>query len=240
MRIIYSLLFLISFSVSAQIELKIDSITSNDSTPKKRTFEIKYHIKNLTSNPISFFLIPNSLIAHSASSLTLFPVYKIYQNGIFEDVDGPFYERQFKEQEQIEDLNDTEQRKKLIEEITKKYTIEYKSIIEIYKNNGGTSTDEAWIYKNQKLLQHIITLKPNEINDFIIETHWNKERYYKIDDNEFYLDEKDKFEIELSLYLDKSNRKNSLSPEEFSKFKNDENFIEGTFISNKVEINFKE
>jgi len=51
--------------------------------------------------------------------LTLFPVYKIYQNGVFEDVDGPFYERQFKEQEQIEDLNDTEQRKKLIEEITK-------------------------------------------------------------------------------------------------------------------------
>lgn len=240
MRIIYSLLFLISFSVSAQIELKIDSIISKDSTPKKRTFEIKYHIKNLTPNTISFFLIPNSLIAHSASSLTLFPVYKIYQNGVFEDVDGPFYERQFKEQEQIEDLNDTEQRKKLIEEITKKYTLEYKSIVETYKKNGGTSIDDAWIYKNQKLLQQILTLKPNETKDFAIETHWNKERYYKIDDNEFYLDEKDRFEIELSLYLDKSNRKNSLSPEELLKFNNDENFIEGTFISNKVEINFKE
>jgi hypothetical protein len=240
MRIIYSLLFLISFTVSAQIELKIDSIISNDISPKKRKFEIKYHIKNLTSNPISFFLIPNSLIAHSASSLTLFPVYKIYQNGIFEDVDGPFYERQFKEQEQIEDLNDTEQRKKLIEEISKKYTLEYKSIIEAYKNNGGTSTDDAWIYKNQKLLQHIVTLKPNETKDFIIETNWNKERYYKIDDNEYYLDEKDKFEIELSLFLDKSNRKNSLSPEEFTKINTDENFFQGTFTSNKMEINFKE
>ena len=76
--------------------------------------------------------------------------------------------------------------------------------------------------------------------NFIIQTNWNKKRYYKIDDNEYYLNENDKFEIELSLYLDKTNRKNSLSPEEFSKINSDGNFIQGTFTSNKMEVNFKE
>jgi hypothetical protein len=239
MRIIYLLLLFINFSVSAQIELKIDSISYVDLTSKKRNFKIKYHIKNLTNNEISFFLIPNSLIANSASSMTLFPVYKIYQNGNFEDLDGPFYEKIYPQQEEIEEEIDPEKRKKIIEEITKTYKLEYEKIINDYKQKGGTITDDSWIFQNQKLLQSTIHINPNETIAFEIKTNWNKERYYKIDDNEFYLDEKDKFEIELSLFLDKSNRKSSLLPEEFTKIKNDKNFIEGRFISNKAAINFR-
>lgn len=240
MRLLQYLLFFITYTVSSQIEVTIDSITSVDISSKKRAFSINYHITNTTDRELSFFLIPNTLIANSAGSLTLFPVYKIYQNGIFEDVDGPFYEKIYKEQEEIEETDDVEKRKKLIEEITKKYTLEYNNIIETYKKNGGTNTDEAWIYKNQKLLQSIIILKPNETKNYIIKTNWNKERYYKIDDKEFYLNENDKFEIELSLSLDKLNRKTSLSMEEFSKFEKDNNFLHGTFTSNKMEINFGE
>jgi predicted lactoylglutathione lyase len=240
MKNFYFLFLLITFSVSAQIEVKIDSINSVDVSSKKRTFSINYHITNTTDKELSFFLIPNTLIANSASSLTLFPVYKIYQNGVFEDIDGPFYERVYKEQEEIENTDDVEQRKKLIEAITLKYTAEFKTIIENYKKNGGTSTDDAWIFKNQKLLQCIVVLKPNETKNYIIKTDWNKERYYKIDDNEFYLNENAKFEIELSLSLDKLNRKISLSPEEYSKFEKDKNFLHGTFTSNKMELNFKE
>lgn len=240
MRKINFLILFVTFSISAQIELKIDSITSTDINPKKRKFYINYHISNLTNKEISFFLIPNSLIANSASSLTLFPVYKIFQNGVFEDVDGPFYERTFKEQKDVEDINESDKGKKIIEEITKKYTLEYQDIIENYKKNGGKSNDDMWILKNQKLLQNIVIIKPNETKNFIIQTNWDKKRYYKIDDNEYYLNENDAFEIELCLYLDKSNRKNSLSPEEFLKINNDENFIQGTFTSNKIEINFKE
>lgn len=240
MKNLYFLILLITFSVSAQIEVKIDSIISVDISSKKRTFSINYHITNTTNEELSFFLIPNTLIANSASSLTLFPVYKIYQNSIFEDVDGPFYEKVYIEQDAIENEIDVEKRKKLIEEITLKYTSEYKIILENYKKNGGTSTDDAWIFKNQKLLQTIIVIKPNETKKFVIMTNWNKERYYKIDDNEFYLDDKAKFEIDLSLNLDKLNRKNSLSTDEFIKFQNDSNFLQGTFTSNKLEINFKE
>ena len=95
-------------------------------------------------------------------------------------------------------------------------------------------------FKNQNLLQNSVFLKPNETQNFTIQTNWNKKRYFKMDDNEYYLNENDKFEIEILLYLDKSNRKNSLSPEEFSKIISDENFLQGTFTSNKMEVNFKE
>ncbi|WP_395061361.1 hypothetical protein [Flavobacterium sp.] len=240
MRLLYFLVFLFTFSVSAQIEIKINSISTTDLSLKKRKFTIKYHIKNLTNKEISFFLMPKTLIAHSASSMTLFPVYKIYQNGVFEDVDGPFYEKIYAEQEGFEAETDSEKRKKIIEDLTDKFNTEYEKTIEDYKKNGGKSTDDMWIYRNQKLIQSIVKLNPNETKEFEITTSWNKERYYKIDDKEFYLDEKDKFEIELSLFLDKSNRINSLSPEELSKIKKDENFIEGRFTSNKMEINFKE
>lgn len=97
-----------------------------------------------------------------------------------------------------------------------------------------------WNYKNQKLLQNIEVLKPNETQNFIIQTNWNNKRYFKMDENEYYLNENYKFEIELPLYLDKSNRKNSLLVEEFKKINNDINFIQGIFTCNKMEINFKE
>jgi hypothetical protein len=83
-------------------------------------------------------------------------------------------------------------------------------------------------------------LKPNETKNFQIITFWDKQRYFKIDENEYYLDENEKYEFELSLYLDKLNRKEKLTEEEFTKIKNDENFIEGRFSSNKMKINFGE
>jgi hypothetical protein len=83
-------------------------------------------------------------------------------------------------------------------------------------------------------------LKPNETKNFQIITFWDKQRYFKIDENEYYLDENEKYEFELSLYLDKLNRKEKLTEEEFTKIKNDENFIEGRFSSNKKKINFGE
>ena len=77
-RIILIISLLLSFSAFAQskmIDVKIDSITSDDSNPKRRQFKIAYHIENLTNNDISFFLRPNTLIANAAASLTLFPIY---------------------------------------------------------------------------------------------------------------------------------------------------------------------
>ena len=94
MRLFY-FIFLISFSVLAQnpkLEVKITSITTEDISASNTEYHINYQIENKTSEDLSFFLLPNALIANTASSLTLYPVYRMYQNGVFEDMDGPFFE----------------------------------------------------------------------------------------------------------------------------------------------------
>lgn len=165
--------------------------------------------------------------------MSLFPVYKIYQNDNFEDVDGPFHEKIYSELDKIDELKTKEEKEKLFEEISKKHTLEYQNIIANYKNNGGTNTDEQWIYYNQKLLQSIIVLEPNETKQYTINTSWNKERYFNIDYYEYYLDEKGKFEFELLLYLDKKNLQNRLSEEEYLNIVEDENFIEGLLLQTR-------
>ena len=91
------LLAILFFSVSLLAQTKplnvtIDSITTDNTNPKKRAYFINYHIENVSEHTVSFFLHPNTLIANAASSMTLFPIYKIYQNGNFIPLDGPFYE----------------------------------------------------------------------------------------------------------------------------------------------------
>lgn len=81
-------------------------------------------------------------------------------------------------------------------------------------------------------------MQPKESKSFVIKTVWDKKRYYIQDDLEYYLDEKDKFEFELTFQLIKTHFENRLSPEEFAKIAKDKNFIEGFFTSNKVDINF--
>ncbi len=76
MRILILLFFLSNFIFSQNIEVKINIITNNDISPKKRTNTINYQIENKTNNEISFFLTPNTLIANAASSMNLFTVYE--------------------------------------------------------------------------------------------------------------------------------------------------------------------
>ncbi|WP_300570518.1 hypothetical protein [Flavobacterium sp.] len=242
MKILIAFLFSISLSAQTKmLDVKIDSITTNDSNPKKRAFTINYHIENLTENEISFFLRPNTLIANAASSLTLYPIYRIYQNSSFIALDGPFYEREGNDEwNKYVEMTDkkTPEAKELLQKIMDEHEAQKNTIIDDYKKNGGKNTDELWIIKNHNQWRAKITLQPKEIKSFQIKTSWDKERYILQDDLEYYLDEKDKFEIELTLHLIKTHFKERLSPEEFTQIEKDKNFIEGIFTSNKVEINF--
>lgn len=244
MKKIVVLLFLFSLSVFSQnkaIDVKIDSITSEDSNPKQRVYTINYHIENLSENSISFFLIPNTLIANAASSMTLFPIYKIYHNDIFTPLDGPFFEKHGIDWETkltgIKDYTSPEA-KEIIKKGLEEFTSKNKIIVDNYTKNGGKRTDDAWIIENHHLLESKITLKQKETKTFVIKTSWNKERYFKEDDLEYYLDEKDKYEFELVLDLKKTFFKERLSTEEYLKIEKDIHFIEGIFTTNKVSIIF--
>jgi hypothetical protein len=243
MKFLYFLLF--SVSILAQdkpIEVKINAITHDDSDGKNRVYTINYQIENRTNNPVSFFLTPNTLIANAASSMTLFTIYKIYINGVFTPLDGPFFEKEsidwLTKLQGIKDYT-TPEAKEIIKNAVEELKTENKKIVDNYTIKGGKSTDEAWILKNQHLLDSKITLNPKETKQFDITTNWNKERYFKEDDLEYYLDEKDKYEFEMTLSLQKDNFKSRLSEDEFQKIEKDINFIQGNFISNKIDINFK-
>ena len=235
-------LFISTSSIAQKTALKvtINSITFEDTKPSKRNYFIKYQIENTTKNEVSFFLIPQTLIAHTASSMTLYSVYKLYRNGVLETMDGPFMESPIPELNEYDDFEDKKspEAKAFVEKINKKYRDENKLTLENYKKKGGQSKDEKFILDNNELVKSKITLQPCETKYFEIKTNWDKNRYIKNDDFEFYLDEKDKFEFELNLILNKTNRKDRLLQVDFEKFLNDPNFLEGTFVSNKVAIFF--
>lgn len=244
MRLFY-FLFLISFSVVAQnpkLGVTITSITTYDISASNTEYHINYQIENKTSEELSFFLLPNALIANTASSLTLYPVYKMYQNGVFEDMDGPFFEYETEDEleyAKIEDKTSAEA-KKLINKIQTKQSYVGKYFYKKYKDEGGKSEDFQWIYQRQKLLNNIIILKPKETKSFTIKTLWNKNRFIKNDDLEFYLDGNNIIEIELILDLKTNLFKDQLSEEDLVKINANPNFIRGDFVSNKMKIEFKE
>jgi hypothetical protein len=243
MKFLYVFLFSVSiFAQNKIIDVKINAITHDDSDYKKRVYTINYQIENLTNNPVSFFLTPNTLIANAASSMTLFTIYKIYINGVFTPLDGPFFEKEgidwLTKLRGFKDYT-TPEAKEIIKKALEEFEEQNKLIVANYKKGGGKNTDEFWILKNQHLLDSKITLNPKEIKQFVITTNWNKERYFKEDDLEYYLDEKDKYEFEMTLSLQKDNFKSRLSEDEFQKIEKDINFIQGNFISNKIDINLK-
>lgn len=244
MRFFYFFLF-ITFTISGQnkkLEVTINSITTEDVNESNQVFNINYQIENKTNDTISFFLIPNALIANAASSSTLFTVYKIYQNGKFEDMDGPFFEYETDEELEYATLlnKESEHAKKLLKTIQTNQAIVAMDYYKQYKNSGGTSEDFKWVYYRTKLLKNIIKLNPKETKNFKIKTLWNKNRFIKNDDLEFYLDENDKFEIELILDLKTDLFKDQLSDDDLKMIKANPNFIKGEFVSNKFKLNFKD
>lgn len=245
MKLFYSIFLLLSISVLAQnpkLEIRINSITSEKINPSNDEYRIDYQIENLTNEEVYFFLIPNALIANSASSLTLFPVYKMYQNGKFEDMDGPFFEYESENElklAEIEDKNSSEA-KALIKRIQNVNSLIAMDYYKKYQQKGGKSTNFNWVFQNQRLLNNIITLKPKELKKYTIKTIWNKNRFIKNDDLEFYLNENDTFEIELILDLKTTLFKDQLSDEDLQKITSNQNFINGTFKSNKVKVTFND
>lgn len=230
------------FAQENDLKLKINSIVDKDSIQKERIYTINYQIENLTNKPVSFFLKPNTLIANAASSMTIFPIYKLYINNEATNFDGPFFEKDGIDWKQklkaIKDYSSPEA-KEIIQKAFAEIDASNKTIVDNYKKNGGTITDDKIILESNKWLTSKITLQPNETKQFTIETYWDKERYTKQDDLEYYLNENDTYEFELILSLQKDNLRMKIVSEEFEKITKDVTFIQGNFISNKVAINFK-
>lgn len=212
------------------IEITIDAITSVDPVDyRDREFTIVYHIKNVSDHDVSFFLNPKAFLPSIASSMQYITTYRFYQNETPIDVSQVFTgeRRVFKS-----DNNSP----KAFEEFMKTKQDSIKLEMEKIKADSLY----AWKRKNNALLNAVYTLKPKEVKQYTKKINWNKQRYVKSHDIEYYFDEKDRYFIELELTLMKKEYQDRLSKEELETIMKNPNFIKGNYKSNKVEINFKD
>ena len=221
MKLFLCLLFSIAvFSQSKQIELKIDSIT-NSNTDDGRRFTLHYHITNLTQKPISFVLNTKSLIPIGTGSLNPSVYYKLYENEISIDVTGVF-----------NDENETRFFKNKAEFDT------YRDSLMNYRKN--LTPEQLLQLKKVKFLENIQELTSNKTIHLTKIFIWDKQRYHKNDDIEYYIEEKEKHFIELHINLMTEELLMSLTEAEKKELLKDKTLTKGWFTSNKVEIDLGE
>lgn len=230
LKLLFLLISFWSFSQNRPIEIKIDSITSIDSKEfRDREFTIVYHIKNLSNKEVSFFLNSKKFIPSVASSMQYVPTYRLYQNEnpidvaqVFTTNRTVFTSKDFNQQSIDEYLKNRRDSIKL----------EYEKI--------NSDPEYAWQKNNKAIMNSILVLKPNETKQFVQKINWDKKRYLKSHDLEYYFDENHKYFLELELSLLKSEFQGRLTKEELEAIMKNENFIKGNYKSNKVEMNFRE
>ncbi len=220
----YLLFLVISFATFAQnkaIKLEIDSVVSVDSIPTERTFTINYHIENLTDKAISFIVNTQNLIPINVGSQKHNCYYKLFEEEKPIEMSTIFnsnFKSQKKELKTYDNLSLEEVQKKSIEETVKYF----------------------WEETNKNLMKSIVKMLPKETKSFIVKLYWNKERYRKEDEFEFYIEEKAQHYIAFSVNLLLEEFKEKLTEEQYATIKNYKTFIKGWYTSNKVAIDFSE
>ncbi len=239
-RLIFFLFFSISIYGQQNIlEMKIDSIKTDDSNPKERQFTINYHIENLSNNSVSIYLQSNKITPNAVASMSLNTIYKIYKDKDFINIAGVFENYQDPIDEKSNLLIDPEYYNKLI--IKSGFTIsKLDSVFKKYNENKEIIIDDFDLPNTSKLNDLKVMFSPKETKNFSVKCSWNKKRYFKNGDEEYYLDEKSDYFIEFVLVLSVEKLKNRLKPEDFELLKNDKTYVNGVFTSNKIKIDFEE
>jgi hypothetical protein len=207
------LIFICHFAFAQQkaLEIEIDSVHSNETVHGQRKFVIYYHLANTADNPISLLLKPQDFSCISSGSLQNKPFYSIYENEKFMDL-GPVFGRIDTNSKLGNNSHDWK---------------------EVDKNDGFPA-------KKQSVLNDLLTLSPHETKLYEIVFLWNKDPYFKNDDDEFFLDPNQKHYIEFTIISLQEQFKGIITDAEFDSLMKIPNFVTGVFTSNKMEINFSE
>jgi len=206
-----------SFAQNLPIEIKIDTLITDNSDSKVRKFTLNYHLKNLTDKQVSFLLNTESIIAFSSGSLNPRPYYKLFEDNNSIDIPGIFSIGN-RDQLPLNEVDFSKISQDSINRIVAKYLEKRKA------------------ENNKNITNNIQRLEPNEIKNYSVTLFWNKERYRKQDVYEYYLEEKSIHHLEISINLMREELENKLTPEQFKYIMEDKTFIKGWFTSNKVEI----
>jgi hypothetical protein len=233
------LLFISSSFLQAQtLNLKINSIVFKDSIPEEREFIINYEIENTSTDKVSFFLNTNGITSSETGSMSNKPFYKIFQGeeqinlgtvfNLYRNLGGSGFE------ENLKNL-------KGHDEELKKYLKERLNMnIDSMLAEFNKPESEKLKNQNEILMKDLFQLNSRETKSISKVLYWDKKRYYLNGQNEFYLDEKTKHYLELTLILLKSEFKTKLTETQFNTIMSDKNFLNAVIVSNKMEINFSE
>jgi hypothetical protein len=220
----YFILLLLSITVHAQskpIVIKIDSIATTEAEDNRRAFKLHYQITNTTNQEISFVLDLKTIIPIGAGSLKPMPYYKVYENEMTLEVNGIF--------------------------TGEKQVLNFKNEAEMYRYQDSITatfqnkTPEQWQQeKKEYFLNNIQKMQPNEVKHFDAVIVWDKNRYHRNGDIEYFIEEKEKHFIELHINLMTEELLLSFSEAEKNEILKDKILTKGWFTSNKMEINLGE
>lgn len=237
------------FCQNKETKFYITKILKEDTLKHFTKYSVDYELKNSSNHDISFFnSTDNPLALNYRKTTVIYADYFVYDNKIKLNKELFISNKYFLQLEHFRILSegktDLEQKtyqdsiRKFLSSRIKTDTTNFRkkndSLTKIRLKNISSHNDFDYI-KNS-----IVTLKPNEIIKGTICFYWYKKKYRKIGDEEFYIDETPK-EIELTMLITNPiEMKRYFDSKEFEKIKNNPNFIDGVFISNKMEINLKE
>lgn len=219
MKHVYLLLFCVSlFGQKKPLSFEIDKLTSIDSI-SKRCYTLEYHIQNVSDKTVSFILNGTSLIPINAGSQSERMYFKLFENDksieMSNIIDNGFVQKRFMNSEVI---TDSLMLKKQEEEG-----------LQYYKEQ-----------RKKSILENIITLKPNEAKEYTAYFSWNKERYRRQGDFEYYISETQPHFLQLDFNLMLEVFEERLTGEEYKTISSNPNLIKGWYTSNKVPIDFGE
>lgn len=239
MKYILIILFTISSLAQNQpIKIDINAISDIDSL-SFRKYTIHYSIKNTIGDRISFFLNPDNVIAGSGGSMRTDVSATLFQ----ENEELPMHTILSSTTKKDEFLTNFKNLKdgKEKDSIIKKYLKEVMNF-DIEKEMDESKKDTSYFIKksSERMMKSILTLEPFETKQYYKTFYWDKKRYYKNDEIEYYIDEKSNCFLELFIVLLKEEFKERLIDSDYTKIMNTPNFTKGWYNTKKKEINFKE
>lgn len=225
------------FSQRSAFNIHIDSISSTDIPNGERKYKLVFSLHNSSKKPVSILLRPTQFSSIQYGSMTNSVHYKIYEDDRALDL-GDAFDRPDRDRRQriTIDVSDPDKIEAAKKQLRENFHISESAIEEYIKT--GTVKDSTIRYRERDILSEITTLKPGETQLFEQIFFWDKQPYFKYDENEFYLDFNKPHYIELVVMSTREPFKNQMSGEDFAKLEAIPNFLSGVFVSNRVIIDF--
>lgn len=234
-KALFILFFQFALAQNPILSLVITDIKIDNSTKDEVQYIIKYTVTNNSHRNIKCFFNPQDF----GLSLSTRKLFNLYENG--SRFDGKSFLNP--QPKSVHDqYNELSSRPAKDSTEFKKRTALLQSIADFDVETAKRGSPENFLKEkiSQRYKVDIMSFAPSETKTFEQQLFWQKNRYYKNDDLEFYLNEKHKYEIMFTVILHKKQLKEQISEKLYAEIMLDKNFIEGVFYSNKMQIEFKD